>query len=91
MTTASVGQRKEKIAFQIAVEEVMAQTKKVKEWKADFMPCHADPCLQVADYCAWAIQRKWESNSKDIRSYNIIKDRIKYEYDLWAKGDKEHY
>ncbi len=91
VTTASLGTRKERIAFQGAVADVMRQTKRVKEWRADFMPCHADPCLQVADYCAWAIQRKWESGHKDVRSYDLIKDRITYEYDLWARGTTHHY
>jgi Protein of unknown function (DUF3800) len=91
VTTASLGQRRERAAFETAVNDVMVQTRKVKEWKADFMPCHADPCLQVADYCAWAIQRKWESGGKDMRSFDIIKDKIDYEYDLWQKGQKTFY
>jgi hypothetical protein len=91
VTTASLGTRKERAAFEDSVADVMRQTKSVKEWRADFMPCHADPCLQVADYCAWAIQRKWESAGKDIRSYDLIKERITYEYDLWARGDHHHY
>jgi hypothetical protein len=91
VTTASLGTRKERAAFEGSVADVMRQTKSVKEWRADFMPCHADPCLQVADYCAWAIQREWESAGKDIRSYDLIKERITYEYDLWARGDHHHY
>ena len=92
VTTASLGTRKERTAFEEAVADVMRQTKRAKEWKADFMPCHADPCLQVADYCAWAIQRKWESkDQKDVRSYDLIKDRITYEYDLWSHGDQHQY
>lgn len=91
VTTASLGTKKERIAFQDAVADVMRQTKKVKEWRADFMPCQADPCLQVADYCAWAVQRKWESGGKDCRSYDLIRDRITYEYDLFARGNRHHY
>jgi len=45
--------------------------------------------LQIADYCTWAIQRKWERT--DAKSYNIIKDRITYEYDLWGHGTKHYY
>jgi Protein of unknown function (DUF3800) len=93
VTTASLGgSRKERIAFEEAVNDVMWQTKRVKACKTDFLPCHSDPCLQVADYCAWAIQRKWESEDKsDTRSYTIIKDRITYEYDLFAKGKQVFY
>lgn len=91
VTTASLGTRKERVAFEEAVADVMRQTKRVKDWRADFMPCHADPCLQVADYCAWAIQRKWESGGKDVRSFDLIRDRVTYEYDLWSKGTVHHY
>ncbi len=67
----------------------MRQTKKSKIWKADFMPSASDPCLQVADYCAWAVMKKWERN--DLRPYDLIKDRITYEYDLFAPGQTHYY
>jgi hypothetical protein len=89
VTTASLGTKKERLAFEEAVADVMRQTHKSPKWKADFMPCQADPCLQVADYCAWAIMRKWERG--DFRSYDIIKDRITYEYDLWERGNIQYY
>jgi hypothetical protein len=89
VTTASLGTRKERTAFEDAVADVMRQTHRSSKWKADFMPCQADPCLQVADYCAWAIQRKWERD--DFRSYDLIKDRITYEYDLWSHGGAHPY
>jgi hypothetical protein len=89
VTTASLGTKKERAAFEEAVSDVMRQTQKAGNWKADFKPCHADPCLQVADYCAWAIQRKWERN--DPRSYELINDRITYEYDLWSRGNRHFY
>ena len=53
-----------------------------------FCPAATDPCIQVADYCAWAIQRKWELD--DDRSYVLIADHITAEYDLF-KGGNEHY
>lgn len=88
VTAASIGTKKERAAFSGAVEDVMRQTVK-RKWRTDFCPASADPCLQVADYCAWAIQRKWERN--DARSYDLIKDRITYEYDLWERGMKHYY
>ena len=59
-----------------------------QQWRTAFWPCQTDPCLQAADYCTWAIQRKWEKG--DRRSYDLIKDKISYEYELWARG-KIHY
>lgn len=89
VTTASLGTKKERGSFEGAVADVMNQTNRSRAWKVDFMPAQADPCLQVADYCAWAIQRKWEKN--DSRSYDLIADKITYEFDLWSHGTKKHY
>ena len=91
ITAASLGVKKEKIAFCNAIDDVMRQTMQVQDWKTDFMPCAVDPCLQAADYCAWAIQRKWESGGKDCKSFDLIKDRITYEFDLWEKGENHFY
>lgn len=86
---ASIGSRKEKLSFLTSVRDVLTQTVPSSKWQADFCPSAVDPCLQVADYCAWAIQRKWER--QDTRSYDLIKDRITYEYDLWSHGNKFYY
>ena len=92
ITAASLGVKKERVAFAAAVDDVMRQTMRAAKWKTDFMPSGSDPCLQVADYCAWAIQRKWESpNQRECRAYDLIADRITYEYDLWAKGETHYY
>ncbi len=45
--------------------------------------------LQVADYCNWAIYRKW--NSSDRRSYEHIKDVIKSELNVFAERDTRYY
>jgi uncharacterized protein DUF3800 len=49
----------------------------------------AHALLQAADYCAWAIYKKW--HSKDVRSYEHIKARIRNEFDLYAQGDQVYY
>ena len=87
-TAASLGTKKERIAFANALNDVCSQTAKLDR-SVDFRPSQTDPMLQLADYCAWAIQRKWERG--DERSYEIIKDRITYEYDLWKNGTKLYY
>ena len=91
VVAASLGTRKERLGFADAVKDVLRQTASKTKHTANFCPAAADPCLPVADYCAWAIQRKWESGSKDLRSYDLIKDRITYEYDLWERGTHHHY
>lgn len=57
---ASLGTRKKQAAFHHAVQDVVAQVTQVNQFRTAFWPASTDPCLQVADYCCWAIQRKWE-------------------------------
>jgi Protein of unknown function (DUF3800) len=89
ITTASVKTKKAQGVFTDAVNDVIQQHLDRSRWRTSFCPCSCDPCLQVADYCTWAIQRKWERN--DARSYNLIKDRIVYEFDLWRHGRTHYY
>ncbi|QND48961.1 DUF3800 domain-containing protein [Rhizobium lusitanum] len=89
VTAASIGTKKERATFTTALSDVMSQTIRNVQWAVDFRPSNCDPCLQLADYCAWAIQRKWERD--DNRSYALIKDRISYEYELWKNGKELYY
>lgn len=89
VTVSSIGNKKERLTFYNGLDDVMNQTIGRAKWAVDFRPSHCDPCLQVADYCAWAIQRKWEMG--DTRSYDLIKHKITREYDLWSRGSKLYY
>ncbi|ATQ42332.1 DUF3800 domain-containing protein [Caulobacter mirabilis] len=89
ITAASVGTKKGQGAFTDAVNDVVQQTIGRRQWATSFWPSASDPCLQVADYCIWAIQRKWER--EDARSYALIRDKVVHEYDMWAHGGKHYY
>lgn len=89
ITVASIGTKKKRVAFEDAVRDVVKQKLKRNQWASAFWPCQTDPCLQVADYCTWAIQRRWERG--DSRAHDLIKDKITYEYDLWAHGNVHYY
>lgn len=89
VTTASLGTKKERLTFTNALGDVMSQTIKKGKWAVDFRPSQADTCLQLADYCAWAIQRKWERG--DMKSYDLISDRVTYEFDMWKHGKTLYY
>lgn len=41
--------------------------------------------LQVADYCNWAILRKWTRN--DLRSYRLIERMIRSEFEIFKNAD----
>lgn len=93
VTAASLGTKKEKVNFTAAVEDALSQTVPLKreQWVTDFPEAAADPCLQIADYCAWALQRKWESGEKDLKCYEIIRKKIMYEYDFFHRGTQHYY
>lgn len=40
--------------------------------------------LQIADYCCWAVFRKWERG--DFAGYSLIRPMIKGEFDLFGDG-----
>jgi hypothetical protein len=86
---ASLGQKKKKTIFHEAISEVMGQVSTTAAHKVACWPAASDPCLQVADYCAWAIQRKWERG--DVRSYSLIQEKIRSEFDLFQYGTQHHY
>ena len=89
VTAASIGTKKERKTYTNALNDVVQQSAPDIPWAVDFRPAMACPMLQAADYCAWAVQRKWERG--DQQSYDLIASHLDYEYDLWAKGDKHHY
>ena len=76
--TASVGTKKKEAAFSAVIEEMMEQVSPTDASKSVLWTAASDPCLQVADYCSWAIQRKWETG--DDRSHRLIRDKIASEY-----------
>ena len=45
--------------------------------------------LQIADYCTWAIYRKW--NSGDVRSYQHIQPAVRSEFDIFRTGTRLYY
>jgi hypothetical protein len=89
VTAASIGTRKEKATYLKALNDVIRQSPSSISRIVDFRPAMTDHLLQVADYCAWTVQRKWERN--DTRSFDLIKDRMTYSYELWKRGDKHYY
>ena len=52
--------------------------------KVVFWPAQCDHGIQIADYCAWAIQRKWERG--DTRSYELIEHLIMSEFDIFRRS-----
>jgi len=51
----------------------------------------SDKNTQIADYCCWAIYRKWTDG--ELRPYNAVKKRnkIKSEFDIFKTGSTIYY
>jgi hypothetical protein len=45
--------------------------------------------LQIADYCNWAIYRRW--TSCDDRSYKVIRSAVCSEFDIFLNGTQTYY
>lgn len=86
---ASVGTRKRRAAFHAAVGDVMRQVSPTTAFQVASWAAASDPCLQAADYCAWAVQRKWEGG--DDRSYQLRAPKIRSEFDVSRSGATRYY
>jgi len=89
VVSASIGSNAKKRAFHAAVTDVIRQVSPTAKARVASWSAASDPCLQVADYCAWAIQRKWEAG--DRQGYDLIKCFVQTEFDLFASGTRKFY
>ena len=89
LVAASLGTKKKRNLFHEAVKNVVYQVAATSPYRTASWPAAIEPCLQVADYCSWALQKKWEHG--DLRSYDLIKDKIQTEFDLFETGDQLYY
>lgn len=89
LIAASFGTKAKKASAHIALRDVISQVASSRTHAVAFWRAATDPCLQIADYCAWAIQRKWERN--DRRSHVLIKEKIRTEYDIFGAGNTHYY
>jgi hypothetical protein len=86
---ASIGTNKQRSLIHSEVKDVVAQVAPTVDFRVACWAAASEPCLQVADYCSWAIQRKWER--ADTRSYALIQGRIATEFDIFRSGSTMYY
>jgi hypothetical protein len=86
IVAGALSTKKKPAAYEPAVAEVVRQVGGVFPWKILAWPDVTDPGIQIADYCAWAIQRKWER--QDVLSYALIQDKIATEFPAFAVGSQ---
>ncbi len=78
-----------KAAVHEAIKDVVNQVSPTVICHCAFSPAKTDPCLQVADYLTWAIQRKNEGG--DDRSFAQVKHLIASEYHYFQYGQKNYF
>ncbi|MFN8512717.1 MAG: hypothetical protein U0232_03495 [Thermomicrobiales bacterium] len=71
VVAASIGTKRQRIGIHQSINNVIGAVAPAAAYRTAFWSASSDPCLQIADYCCWAIQRKWERN--DPRSYRLIR------------------
>ena len=89
ITAASIGTNEMKTNFNTAVETAKTTLFPQTALKTTMWSAPSDICLQVADYCSWAIFRKWEHG--DERAFQLIADKIEVENNLFSSGGIEYY
>lgn len=89
VVAASLGVKAKRTTLHNAVRDVVQQTASGVVYRTACWSCDSDPCLQVADYCCWAINRKWEHG--DDTWYKLIQPKIATEYDYFQYGSTHHY
>jgi hypothetical protein len=88
------GRGKKQEAFSRAVQSVVEQVAWLADARCAFWSARTDPCLWLADYCCWAIQRKYEhtwQGAPDTRSYDRIKSKIRSEFPIFERGTTYYY
>ena len=77
----SLGTKQKLRDFQNSISDVVHLYRHSGLVKAAAWSAASHPCLQIADYCCWAIQRAKEQN--DERSYVLIQSKIESCFSPW--------
>ena len=89
VVAASIGTNEMRSDFESAVSAIASAIAPTVSMKATMWQAASNPILQVADYCAWAVRRKWERG--DTRSHSLIENRIESEFDVFRDGATTYY
>lgn len=89
VVAASLGTATRKTRFKNAVDKVVQQHSICRSVAVGFWPAPSHPCLQVADYCAWAIQR-WKERG-DEGPIDMIQSKIASYFEPFAENPTSYY
>lgn len=86
---AELGLKAQRQLFRAAIDDVITQCLPGQRHHIAFWPSTSECGLQAVDYCLWAVFKKYERG--DTRSYDIIKSKIRSEFDLFRSGTRHFY
>ena len=69
--------------------DVIDQVSPTTRYVTAFFRNDTDPCLQLADYAAWAVQRKLERG--DSSWFDLISHNVRSVFEPWKIGTKTYY
>jgi hypothetical protein len=82
VASASLGTKKKRRIFHQNLTDVIRKHSPTSTHVVAFWPAESDPCIQIADYANWAVQRRWEQG--DPSAHRQIAHLIRSEYDAWS-------
>jgi hypothetical protein len=88
VVAASLGTKKTRGLFNAAVDDVVTQVSPARH-RVAFWAADSDPCIQVADYCSWAVQRSREQG--DPSFLDLLSSKVASNKDIWATGATYYY
>lgn len=87
---ARIGVQKKKNIFESTVKGYLANDLDfTRPYRLLLHSSAAHPMLQVADYCCWAVAKKWKDD--DRRSYEKVRAAIRSEFDVFRRGATIYY
>ena len=89
VVAASIGLKGMNTEFHSSVQAVNQEVCPEANLMTTMWSASSNTCIQIADYCSWAIFRKWERS--DNSSYELVKDKIASEHDLFQAGSVYYY
>jgi hypothetical protein len=89
VVASSLTMKKKKAALHESVKDVVNQVSPTRRFVTAFFQNSTDPCLQLADYAAWAVQRKLEMG--DSSWLDLIEPNIGTIFEPFKWGPRNYY
>jgi hypothetical protein len=87
---ARIGTHKKKAMFERTVKTYLSHELQHRiPYSLMIHSAASHPMLQMADYCCWAVAKKWKD--RELRPYQKIQAALKTEFEIFRRGRTEYY